>query len=164
MERFQTVNGGKDTMHPFGALELLKPPPEVVEAAERARTAGRRAASGRASSGASASARGVEVVNYGPCLYFGPRGERCERRATATGFCRRHSPSEPQQLNRSAFGVVVDDDALPAPEANESEDAARAESIKKRSRILFALLGLAGVLWPVLNEMLRALISFLHSK
>ena len=33
-----------------------------------------------------------------------------------------------------------------------------------RTTTLRALLGLVGVLWPILNEMLRALISFLHSK
>jgi hypothetical protein len=59
---------------------------------------------------------------------------------------------------------MADDDSLPVPAANDGEDDALSDSAKKRSKILFALLGLAGVLWPILNEMLRALISFLHSK
>jgi hypothetical protein len=158
MDRFQTVNGGKDTMHPFGASDLLKPPPEVVEeAAERARANG----SGVRGSGRTGA---TETVNYGPCLYLGARGERCERRATATGFCGRHSSPEAQAPKRSAFGVVLADDSRPAVEANDGETAGRGAFDKKRSKILFALLGLAGVLWPILNELLRALISFLHSK
>jgi hypothetical protein len=160
MERFQTVNGGKDTMHPFGASELLKPPPEVVEAAERARLGRRGGPGGVARTGA------AEAVNYGPCLYFGPRGERCERRATVTGFCARHSAAQAAR-NAQFWDAAAKPDVV-----EESDDERRAEnpqdangeSIRKRSRILIALLGLAGVLWPILNEVLRALISFLHSK
>jgi hypothetical protein len=175
MDRFQTVNGAQDTMHPFGASDLLKPPPELLEAAERARVGARGrpgpgvpggvvarrggAAAGRASVAEAAS------VNYGPCLYFGPRGQRCDRRATATGFCARHSAAQAARnakfWDASAQPDVVEDgddvDARAPKDAN-------AESVKRRSRILFALLALAGVLWPVLNEVLRALISFLHDK
>jgi hypothetical protein len=160
MERFQTVNGGKDTMHPFGASELLRPPPEVAEAVERARLGGRGGPGGVVAAGA------AEAVNYGPCLYFGSRGERCERRATATGFCARHSAAQAAR-NAQFWDAAAKPDVV--EESNDETRAetphdANAESIRKRSRILIALLGLAGVLWPILNEMLRALISFLHSK
>jgi hypothetical protein len=30
--------------------------------------------------------------DLGPCLYFGPAGQRCDRRATRDGFCQRHQP------------------------------------------------------------------------
>jgi hypothetical protein len=167
MERFQTVNGSKDTMHPFGASDLLKPPPEVVEAVERARVGGRSGSGGVVAAGAArAASAGAEAVNYGPCLYFGPRGERCERRATATGFCARHSAA--QAARKAQFwdaeakpDVVEESDDEPGAETSQDANAA---SIKKRSKILIALLGLTGVLWPILNELLRALISFLHSK
>lgn len=165
MERFQTVNGSQDTMHPFGASELLRPPPEVAEAVERARLGGRGGPGGVV---AAREARAAEAVNYGPCLYFGPRGERCERRATVTGFCARHSAA--QAARNAQFwdaaakpDVVEESDNESRAETGTPQDA-NAESIRKRSRILIALLGLAGVLWPILNEMLRALISFLHSK
>jgi hypothetical protein len=149
MERFQTVNGSQDTMHPFGASELLRPPPEVAEALERARLGGRGGPGGVV---AARDARAAEAVNYGPCLYFGPRGERCERRATATGFCARHSAA--QAARNAQFwdaaakpDVVEESDDESRAETGTPQDA-NAESIRKRSRIL----------------MLRALISFLHSK
>ena len=165
MERFQTVNGGKDTMHPFGASELLRPPPEVAEAVERARLGGRGGPGGVVAA-AAAGAGEAEAVNYGPCLYFGPHGERCEKRATATGFCARHSAAQAArnaQFWDAAAKPDVVDESDDEPRVETPQDA-NAESIRKRSRILIALLGLAGVLWPILNEMLRALISFLHSK
>ena len=33
--------------------------------------------------------------DLGPCLYFGPAGQRCDRRATRDGFCQRHQPGTP---------------------------------------------------------------------
>jgi hypothetical protein len=34
-------------------------------------------------------------TDLGPCLYFGPAGQRCNRRATRDGFCQRHQPDTP---------------------------------------------------------------------
>jgi hypothetical protein len=34
-------------------------------------------------------------ADLGPCLYFGPTGQRCDRRATKDGFCGRHQPGTP---------------------------------------------------------------------
>jgi hypothetical protein len=34
-------------------------------------------------------------ADLGPCLYFGPAGQRCDRRATTDGFCSRHQPGTP---------------------------------------------------------------------
>lgn len=34
-------------------------------------------------------------TDLGPCLYFGPAGQRCDRRATRDGFCQRHQPDAP---------------------------------------------------------------------
>jgi hypothetical protein len=32
-------------------------------------------------------------ADLGPCLYLGPAGQRCDRRATQDGFCQRHQPN-----------------------------------------------------------------------
>ncbi|MGD1210763.1 MAG: DUF5763 domain-containing protein [Candidatus Acidiferrales bacterium] len=32
-------------------------------------------------------------ADLGPCLYFGPGGKRCNRRAVEGGFCGQHQPS-----------------------------------------------------------------------
>ena len=61
-------------------------------------------------------------------------------------------------------GVAEESDDDDSSRAATTPADAHAESVRKRSRILFALLALAGVLWPVLNELLRALISFLYGK
>ena len=34
-------------------------------------------------------------TDLGPCLYLGPAGQRCDRRATRDGFCSRHQPDSP---------------------------------------------------------------------
>jgi hypothetical protein len=39
--------------------------------------------------------RQTSSVDLGPCLYFGPAGQRCDRRATKDGFCSRHQPGAP---------------------------------------------------------------------
>jgi hypothetical protein len=39
--------------------------------------------------------RQFSSVDLGPCLYFGPAGQRCDRRATKDGFCSRHQPGAP---------------------------------------------------------------------
>jgi hypothetical protein len=34
-------------------------------------------------------------ADLGPCLYLGPIGQRCDRRATREGFCSPHQPDSP---------------------------------------------------------------------
>jgi hypothetical protein len=34
-------------------------------------------------------------TDLGPCLYLGPAGQRCDRRAARDGFCSRHQPDAP---------------------------------------------------------------------
>jgi hypothetical protein len=62
---------------------------------------------------------------YGPCLYLGPRGQRCDRPAGPDGFCTRHSPEHAGDRRRIAKQVVA-----------------------------FLLLTL-GLLWPLLHDFLR---------
>jgi hypothetical protein len=67
-------------------------------------------------------------ADQGPCLYFGPAGQRCDRRATRDGFCDRHQLGLP---------------ALASPMLTP----------KKIAAFLMAL----AVLWPELARLLSAL-------
>ena len=60
-----------------------------------------------------------QLNNQGPCLYFGPAGQRCERPALAGGFCSRHMP-----------GAKV------------------IKRVSAPSRILAAIAAILGILWP----------------
>lgn len=71
--------------------------------------------------------------DLGPCLYFGPAGERCNRRATSGSFCRRHQP------------------ALPG--------MAPSREIPRRA---LAGAGIIAVLWPLLADLVREIIRFLR--
>ena len=42
--------------------------------------------------------RQTSPIDLGPCLYLGPAGQRCDRRATKDGFCSRHQPGAPEIL------------------------------------------------------------------
>src|SRR5215469_14565425 len=72
--------------------------------------------------------------SLGPCLYLGPSGERCFRPALETGFCGRHR-----------LGKQVE------------------SSGRSRNKILAATIGIAGVLWPVLSDLIRELLRWIHS-
>lgn len=76
---------------------------------------------------------GREPVDQGPCLYFGPAGERCSRRAVEGGFCERH------QIG-----------------------GGRPFSVPQMSRKALAAIGVIAVLWPVLADLIRELIRFLR--
>ena|ERR1700722_16500504 len=73
----------------------------------------------------------LAATNQGPCLYFGPTGQRCKRAAMEGGFCSRHQPGSSQTL-----------------------------TIPQISRRAFAVFGLLAVLWPVLADLIRELIRF----
>jgi hypothetical protein len=72
--------------------------------------------------------------DQGPCLYLGPAGQRCKARALAGGFCARHG------LNASP------------------REAAVAISPRK----LIALLAAAIALWPILADVVRAILRYIH--
>jgi hypothetical protein len=69
--------------------------------------------------------------DLGPCLYFGPAGQRCDRRAVEGGFCSRHQPGAIREGLRTQ---------LP--------------------RRTLAVVGVLAVLWPVLADLVRELIRF----
>ena len=71
--------------------------------------------------------------DLGPCLYFGPAGQRCDRRATRDGFCQRHQQGMP---------------TISAPFLTP----------KKLAAFLIAL----AMLWPELTRFLSALARLLR--
>ena len=71
--------------------------------------------------------------DLGPCLYFGPAGQRCDRRASRDGFCQRHQP---------AASVISTPFFTP----------------KKLAAFLIAL----AMLWPELTRFLSALARLLR--
>ncbi|MFZ0084599.1 MAG: hypothetical protein WA211_08980 [Candidatus Acidiferrales bacterium] len=71
--------------------------------------------------------------NQGPCLYLGPSGQRCSNAATVGGFCTRHQPGEASTVSR---GV---------------------------SRLAAAGIGILAVMWPVLADLLREVLRWIHS-
>ena len=72
--------------------------------------------------------------DQGPCLYLGPAGQRCKARARAGGFCARHG------LNAGP------------------REAAVALSPRK----LLAILAAAIALWPILADIVRAILRYIH--
>jgi hypothetical protein len=74
-------------------------------------------------------------ADLGPCLYLGPAGQRCSRRAVEGGFCARHQPGSSQLAGLSV------------------------PQISKRAVAFF---GLLAVLWPVLADLVRELIRLLR--
>ena len=74
-------------------------------------------------------------ADQGPCLYLGPRGQRCSRRATNAGFCAIHQP-----------------------------DGVAASGISKPSKKFIAsLLAIAAVVWPYLADIVREVIRWIHA-
>jgi hypothetical protein len=75
------------------------------------------------------------TADQGPCLYLGPAGQRCYRRAVKGGFCALH------QL-----------------------DATVRAKIGKPSKIAAAVTGIVGVLWPYIYDFVHQLIRLLHPR
>jgi hypothetical protein len=73
-------------------------------------------------------------ADQGPCLYLGPNGQRCDRRALEGGFCASHRPG-----------------AISLPKA----------AVSKRK--LAAILGALGILWPFLADLVREIMRFIRS-
>lgn len=71
--------------------------------------------------------------DLGPCLYLGPAGQRCDRRAIQDGFCQRHQPGN-------------------------SVTSAPFFTPKKLAAFLIAL----AMLWPELTRFLSALARLLR--
>ncbi len=81
--------------------------------------------------------RAPNAADQGPCLYFGPAGQRCDRRAVEGGFCSRHQPADRTGGSRS----------LSVPE------------VSKRA---LGAAGILAVLWPILADLIRELLRLLR--
>ncbi len=77
--------------------------------------------------------------NLGPCLYFGPAGERCDRRAVEDGFCARH------QQSRAGWTAATTPLSVP--------------QVTKRA---VGAAGIIAVLWPILADLIREIIRLLR--
>ncbi len=73
-------------------------------------------------------------ADEGPCLYLGPSGQRCDRRALAGGYCANHRPG--------AIGLP---------------------KIALSKRTIAAILAAAGILWPYIVDLVREIIRWVHS-
>jgi len=74
-------------------------------------------------------------ADQGPCLYLGPHGQRCSRRATHAGFCAIHQPD----------GITSA--GIPRPS----------------KKLIASLLAIAAVVWPYLADIVREVIRWIHA-
>jgi hypothetical protein len=81
-----------------------------------------------------ATVGGTGASDQGPCLYLGPAGQRCNRRAVSGGFCGRHIAG-----------------------ATEKQAAA---PISPRKLIAIIAAGVA--LWPILADVIRAILRLIR--
>jgi hypothetical protein len=81
---------------------------------------------------------GFKGADQGPCLYFGPRGQRCSRRALAGGFCAIHKPGG-------------------AP------SGATGATSKPSKKFIASLLAIVAVIWPYLADIVREVIRWIHA-
>ena len=72
--------------------------------------------------------------SYGTCLYFGPAGERCNRPAGESGFCREHK------------GNI------------EGRPSARP------GKIIAAIMATLALLWPVLGDVVQFVIRWIGQR
>ncbi|MGA7916628.1 MAG: hypothetical protein WCA00_15450 [Candidatus Acidiferrales bacterium] len=126
MERFVTVNdfsGSKAGPGPFDGEQAEAQGLDFFE------TAGDGADSEDVGTGLGS----LKGPNQGPCLYLGPKGQRCGNPAVAGGFCARHQPDAPKAATRGVPRVVA------------------------------AGIGILAAMWPVLADLLREVLRWIHS-
>jgi hypothetical protein len=128
MERFVTVNDFSGSAAELGPREA-----ETAEDREW----------GREGTGPDAEVRSAgnglgsqQRPDQGPCLYLGPRGQRCGNPAVSRGFCPRHEPSELGGAKVASRGV---------------------------SRVVAAGIGILAAMWPILADLLREVLRWIHS-
>ncbi len=71
----------------------------------------------------------------GPCLYLGPAGQRCYRRAVKDGFCAEHQPG-----------------------------ASMRKKLGKKSKLMAAIAAVGGALWPYIYDFVHQLLRILHPR
>jgi hypothetical protein len=100
--------------------------------------------------GGIASATGKNRNDQGPCLYLGPQGQRCSRPALGNGFCARHMPAQLGQAAR--LGAAT----------SARPDAASLGS-RPLARIIAVGIAIFAALWPVVADLLREVIRWIHA-
>jgi hypothetical protein len=73
-------------------------------------------------------------ADQGPCLYLGPSGQRCGRRALEGGYCASHRPG-----------------------------ATSLPNVAVSKKTLAAIIGIATVLWPIISDIVREVVRWMHS-
>lgn len=127
MERFVSVNDFSGSNAGPGALD-----PETEQEEWGFEGAGSDAGVEATGSGLGSSKR----PDQGPCLYLGPRGQRCGNPAVSGGFCARHQAGEPGGPQVAGRGV---------------------------SRVVAAGIGILAAMWPVIADVLREVLRWIHS-
>jgi hypothetical protein len=77
----------------------------------------------------------VPSQSQGPCLYFGPQGQRCARPALEGGFCAQH-----------AQGITK-----------------KPGSHRGLPQIVGAGIGILAAMWPIIFDVVRSIIRWMHS-
>jgi hypothetical protein len=99
MERSLRVNAGSDSDVEPGRSEGFRWPSVDIHGQWQPRPlpVGGTAAGdfGTQPAGARFAPNGSAQADQGPCLYLGPAGQRCDRRAAKDGFCAHHQPGAP---------------------------------------------------------------------
>ena len=124
--------------HPTGGFELDPPKDNLEDPSLPAEPSSLLA--GSAPSGLNAA-----PADQGPCLYLGPSGERCTRRAYRDGYCINHQPTKSSRLVSPGDGAAAD-----KPSA-------------RMVKVITAIAALLGFLAPMLDDLVRAILRWLHS-
>jgi hypothetical protein len=77
-----------------------------------------------------------EAQEQGPCLYLGPSGQRCGRRALAGGFCAKHRMD------------------------GTDDEETGAASRKNWSRVLAATGAIIALLWPYIEDLVHEIMRW----
>jgi|SRR5580704_2464829 hypothetical protein len=85
---------------------------------------------------------GSPGADQGPCLYFGPRGQRCGRRALTGGFCAMHQPG-------GAPG------GMPG--------GTNTGTSRPSKKFIASVLAIVAVIWPYLADIVREVIRWIHA-
>jgi hypothetical protein len=167
MPRFLTVNGfSASPPVPQGSQDVNFDPdansaPEFGVKASNPGVESGGYATAQTADGVSAGAYGIASTirknsgDQGPCLYFGPQGQRCDRPAIANGFCRRHLPA---QLSQSArFGPTS------SPQLGRStQPTAAPRDSKPFARVIAVGIAIFAALWPVIADLLREIFRWIN--
>ena len=128
MERFVTVNDFSGSNSSAGPLDA-----ETAEDREWGFEGAGADTEGQSAGGVFGTPQGSDE---GPCLYLGPKGQRCNNPAFSGGFCARHLPAE---LGGAKVGS------------------------RSVSRVIAAGIGILAAMWPVVADVLREVLRWIHS-